>query len=476
MLHKDTGSVSDGALLQLFISQRDEAAFEALVRRHGPMVAGVCRRVLRNLHDAQDAFQATFLVLVRKANSVHPREMVGNWLYGVALRTALEAKRAAARRRARERKAGEMPRANKGNAAWEELLPALDEELARLPDKYRVALVLCDLEGKSRKEAAFQLGWPEGTVASRLVRARTMLAKRLAPYGRALSSGAVAGLLSQNAASACMSSGWIVSTVKAASQLAAGHAANGVISANVAALIEGVSKAMLLSKIKIATALLMSLVLGCYGLGMLIQSTSDGASSLRAAASQPAPDEKPAGKKNRNPLGKSASRAADDNAPKKEATAAKPEKQGADKGKTDKEKIQGTWIIVSLKAWDDKGKEAEGEAVDKIAQLIKEKKLKVMFTGEKLTISGFGDEMHSSNYKLDPSKKPKTIDAVSDKETRKGIYSLDGKELKLCFGTTEFQRSSPDDKEKVIPGARPKDFTKQPGAELWVCNYVGPAK
>jgi len=145
------------------------------------------------------------------------------------------------------------------------------------------------------------------------------------------------------------------------------------------------------------------------------------------------------------------------------------------KGKTDQEKIQGTWIVVSLKVRDDKGKELEGEQVDKFAQLIKEKKLKVMFTGEKLTYSGFPDEMASFNYKLDPSKKPKTIDVVDDKEPQKGIYSLDGKELRLCSGGTNHQTHFPD-KEKVTPGARPKDFTNQPGAVLLVCQYEGPAK
>src|SRR5208283_330735 len=152
------GGMSDGELLQYFIDQQEEAAFEALVRRHGPMVLGVCRRVLNQAEDAEDAFQATFLVLVRKAASIVPREMVGNWLYGVAYRTARKAKAAAARRHLKEREVRHMPHPEPtGDEMWQELRPLLDRELHRLPDKYRVPVVLCDLEGKTRKEAARQL-------------------------------------------------------------------------------------------------------------------------------------------------------------------------------------------------------------------------------------------------------------------------------------------------------------------------------
>src|SRR5262249_40853037 len=148
-----------------FLERRDEAALAALVKRHGPMVWGVCRRLLSH-HDAEDAFQATFLVLVRKAASVVPRRMVGNWLYGVAHHTALQARRTAARRKARERQVTEMPEpAVTDQDLWRDLRPLLDEALSRLPDKYRAVIVLCDLEGKTRRETAGQLGVPEGTVA-----------------------------------------------------------------------------------------------------------------------------------------------------------------------------------------------------------------------------------------------------------------------------------------------------------------------
>ncbi len=253
------GGLSDGQLLECFITQRDEAAFEALIRRHGPMVLGVCRRVLTNPQDAEDAFQATFLVLVRKAASIRQRELVGNWLYGAAYRAALEAKGVRARRRSRERQVSAMPEPAVVEQAQvrQDLRPVLDQELSRLADKYRVPVVLCDLEGRTRKEVARQLAVPDGTLSSRLATGRRMLAKRLARRGLTLSGGAVALALSQNAASAGVPTSLVVSTVKAAATVAAGHAAAGVISAKVAALTEGVLKAMLLTKLKIATAVLL---------------------------------------------------------------------------------------------------------------------------------------------------------------------------------------------------------------------------
>ncbi len=246
-----------------------EAAFEALLRRHGPMVLGVCRRLLQNEADAEDAFQATFLVLVRKAASIQPRGLVGHWLYGVAYKTALKAKAATARRRAREREVGAMPRTEASGEVWPHLLALLDQELHGLPDKYRMPIVLCDLEGKTRKETARQLGWAEGTVASRHVRARVRLAKRLARHGLALSSAALALALSPNAAWACVPTSLAVSTIKAATLVAAGRAAAGVISAQVAALTEGVLRAMLLTKLKIATALVLAVSLVAAGAGLL---------------------------------------------------------------------------------------------------------------------------------------------------------------------------------------------------------------
>jgi RNA polymerase sigma factor (sigma-70 family) len=235
---------TDGDLLRTFIERRDETAIAALIERHGPMVWGVCRRLLSH-HDAEDAFQATFLVLVRKSASIVPREMVGNWLYGVAHQTALQACRTAARRRTREVQVTVMPDAEaEQRDQWRDVQPLLDQELSRLPEKYRTVIVLCDLEGRTRKEVARQLVCPEGTIAARLARARAMLAKRLTRRGVTLSGGALAAVFSQETASAVVPISVVASTIKAASMFAAGPvAAIGAISVRVAALTEGVLKA-----------------------------------------------------------------------------------------------------------------------------------------------------------------------------------------------------------------------------------------
>src|SRR5262245_36587393 len=268
VLLRDGAGLTDGQLLGAYISSRDQTALAALVRRHGPMVWGVCRRVLRNYHDAEDAFQATFLVLVRKAASIVPRAMVANWLYGVAHQTALKARTTAAKRKERERQVTQMPEpAAAEQDLWRDLQPLLDDELSRLPDKYRVVIVLCDLEDKPRKEAARQLGVPEGTVAGRLARARALLAKRLARRGVTLSGGALAaGVRSQNGESAGVPTSVMSSTIKAASLFAAGQAA-GMISVKVAALTDGVLKAMFLTKLKTATAVLLVMAIGIGGAG-----------------------------------------------------------------------------------------------------------------------------------------------------------------------------------------------------------------
>src|SRR5262249_6874600 len=158
---------------------------------HGPMVLGVCRRLLRHEQDAEDAFQATFLVLARRARSVLKRESVGSWLYGVAYRIALQARVVRARRRAREKQGAEMPQSVVMPAEPQDWLVLLDQELAGLPEKYRAVVVLCDLEGLPRREAARQMGLPEGTLSSRLATARQLLAKRLARYGLGLPAAAL---------------------------------------------------------------------------------------------------------------------------------------------------------------------------------------------------------------------------------------------------------------------------------------------
>src|SRR5262249_22586788 len=268
LLRQDEAHLTDGELLGCFLSRRDESAFEALLRRHGPMVLGVCRRVLRNEADAEDAFQATFLVLVRKAATIRPRGMVGNWLYGVAHTTALKARAMNTRRLTREREAALPPKPEATAETQRQLHALLDQELKVLPDKYRAAIVLCDLEGKTRQDAARHLGVPDGTLAARLARGRVMLAKRLTRRGLAVSGASLEVVMAQFAASASVPPSVVSSTINAATVFAAGQAASGAISPAVAILTEGVLKSMLLSKLKIATAVLVAAVLLVAGISL----------------------------------------------------------------------------------------------------------------------------------------------------------------------------------------------------------------
>lgn len=288
VLLPDGAGLGDGELLGRFIERHDEAAFAVLVNRHGPMVWGVCSRMLYQ-HDAEDAFQATFLILVRKAASIRSKETVGNWLYGVAHQTALQAQRTAARRRAREVQVTAMPDAETVQKdQWADVQPLLEDELSRLPDIYRAVIVLCDLESRTRKEVACQLGVPEGTVAGRLARARTMLAKRLTQRGVTLSGGALAAVLAQQAVLAGAPHSVVASTIKAAHMVAVGKAATtGAISVKVAVLTEGVMKAMLFSKLKALGAVVLMLGVLATGTPILTCRTSAGQDDEKPTAEKP---------------------------------------------------------------------------------------------------------------------------------------------------------------------------------------------
>jgi RNA polymerase sigma factor (sigma-70 family) len=254
------GEHSDGQLLGRFVTRRDEAAFAALLARHGPLVLGVCRQVLRNPHDAEDAFQATFLVLARKAAAIHRYESLAAWLYRVALNIARSARTSTARRRAHEREAALMPhpvRADDGlSPEWQ---PLLHEEVNRLPAKYRVPVVLCYLEGKTHDETAQQLGWPLGTVKGRLARARDLLRGRLVRRGVTLLPAGL-GLLSRGAAEAAVPDALAASTARAA--LAGGG------SAPVVTLVEGVLRAMFLTRVKMVV--LVGLAVAALGSGGML--------------------------------------------------------------------------------------------------------------------------------------------------------------------------------------------------------------
>src|SRR5262245_22702944 len=265
-----TRDLSDAQLLEQFASERDEAAFAALMCRHGGLVWRVCRQVLHQEQDAEDAFQASFLVLATKAASLCRGQGLGNWLHGVAYRVAMNARRKAMRRQAHEsRKAAATPRALPAADALHELQTLLHEEINHLPAKYRVTVVLCGLEGKSKSEAARELGWKEGTVSGRLARAREMLKARLARRGVLLSAAWAATILGAEAGAAVIPSTLVGATTDAARHLAAGKALTaGIVSSQVATLLKGALQAMSLTKRKLALTFVLGLVLLGAGAGM----------------------------------------------------------------------------------------------------------------------------------------------------------------------------------------------------------------
>jgi RNA polymerase sigma factor (sigma-70 family) len=279
-------ALSDGQLLLRFVRRRDEDAFAALVGRYGPLVLGVCRRLLPEGHDAEDAFQATFLVLVRKAASLDRDVPLANWLYTVAYRLALKVRAQAARRKARERRVAEM-RSDEVPVAADvaDVLPVLDEELQALPEKYRAPLLLCYLQGRTNAEAARDLGWRPGSMSRRLARGRELLRQRLVKRGVALSGAGLAVLLAQRGAAA-VPAALARGAVRAGMLTAGGAALTAATSARVAALVEGMVKEMFLLKLKVVAAVL--LVLGLAGAGAAVWPAPPKAA--------PAAEEAPAGR------------------------------------------------------------------------------------------------------------------------------------------------------------------------------------
>jgi RNA polymerase sigma factor (sigma-70 family) len=255
--------LTDSQLLERFAKRKDEAAFAVLVKRHGPMVLAVCRRLLQNNHDADDAFQATFLVLVRKAALIAQPELLANWLYGVAYRVAVKARIRAARRSEHERR---TPAMQLDDPLLEvnsrELRAVLDAEMNHLPEKYRAPLVLCYLEGKTNEEAARQLGWPTGSISGRLARARDLLRKRLVRRGLALSAAGFAMLLSKNTATAAVPESLLECTVRGAVLFThSTPVAASAISPSVSSLTEEVLDALRFGGVKKKVIQLFTLVL-----------------------------------------------------------------------------------------------------------------------------------------------------------------------------------------------------------------------
>lgn len=271
------GASADAALLQRFCASRDEAAFAEIVRLHGPMVMGVCRRLLGSSADADDAFQAVFLVLARKASDIDPPTMLGHWLYGVAYRTASKARAAAATRLRKEKEVLAMASSSTGfpttaegldPAALRELREIVDQEISALPRAYRQPIVACHLQGLSRAEAARQLNLNEGTLSSRLARGREMLAASLRRRGLAPAAIAVIVALNARTASAAVAPELAAATVRAATAYASAASTSAALSASSSAgasaaatsLAAAVLKTMALARLKLAgliTALLL---------------------------------------------------------------------------------------------------------------------------------------------------------------------------------------------------------------------------
>jgi RNA polymerase sigma-70 factor (ECF subfamily) len=379
----------DGQLLERFVAGGDERAFEALLRRHGPMVLGVCRRILGNAHDAEDAFQATFLVLARRASAVVPREAVGGWLHGVAHRTASKARGATARRRVRETPLADVPHpVAPPERGCPDLAALLDRELSRLPEQYRLPIVLCDLEGRTRREVARQLNLPDGTLSNRLARGRQLLCRRLEGCGLAVTVSTLAALLTPGAAPA------------APATLAKALTPGGACLPEVIALSEGVLRDMVLPKLKIATAVLM-LAAVTAATGVLWQARAD------------RPDE---GKKARA-----------DPEPKRDVEKA---------AKQDLKKLQGTWYAVGGAYLGKANPEKDLKAVMKGNQWQK-----LVITGDRFAWgSAIEDPFRKGTVKLDPTKKPRQMDLIYEENgktlTHRCIYEVDradGDRFTLCL-------------------------------------------
>jgi RNA polymerase sigma factor (sigma-70 family) len=365
---------SDAALLKRFVTCHDEAAFAALVARHGPMVFGVCRRLLRHRQDAEDAFQATFLILVRKAAAISRRELLGNWLYGVAARVAARARLVATRCQARE--TADMERiatATREPAKAMDMSAVIDEEVQRLPAKYRGPVVLHYLQGRTSEEVAGEMRCPIGTIKTRLSRAREMLRKRLSRRGLALSTAAFSAALLAEASAASLPPALIHSTLKAA--------AGGFVSAQAAELAKGVLHTMFVTKMKILAALVLALAVIAGGAGVF---------AYHSLAT--------------------------------EADVKKTDKENIKK--TDKENIQGAWKVVSVRINGQDPKDGEGERI---------KKSTFKITTDKMIVK-FNDETREHTYKLDLAVKPKTIDIITDQgDGADGIYKLEGDTLTICI-------------------------------------------
>ncbi len=403
---------SDGELLQRFAAHRDEAAFAGLVERHGPLVLGVAQRVLHHVHDAEDVFQAAFLVLARRAAALDKRRSITGWLYTVAYHLALRVQSNLARCRAVQTQVAKMPKVeHQTEEIWREVSPALDEELNRLPEKYRAVFLLCYVDGKTHAEAAAELGWPKGTVAGRLSRARELLRARLTRRGVTLSAGVLASVVSANAQVA-PAPALAAAAIKAGVMFAAGKAL--ATSAQVIKLANEGLHAMLWSKLRTTAIVLLAAVAAIAGGSLLAR---EALAAKEPAAQQPA--------------------------------APKPDSAPARKPAGDVEKLQGVWRLVS-ETHATKSKPIVFES----ANLERQDGLrKLMITGNNLAAESKFRLEEKGSFKLDETAKPKVIDLTFGEKdalgtaSLLGIYHVEGDTLSICY--------------RIVPWDQPKERPRE---------------
>jgi RNA polymerase sigma factor (sigma-70 family) len=424
------GELTDAELLQRFTVQRDQTAFAALMHRHGPMVLSVCQGILQNVHDAEDTFQATFLVLVRKPKTIAKPASLASWLHGVAYRLAMKARAEAARRHARERLVVAMPHGDlHEEAIWRDLRPILHQEIDRLPEKYRLPFVLCYLEGKTNAEAAALLGRPKGTILSSLARARERLRSRLTRRGVALTSGMLVALVSQHAARAAVSATLAESTLRAALLFASGSGAVGGIATPLLAAAQGLLREAFVAKLKLTVALLLAVSVTGTGAVVWVYRAAAGVhedivTDLTMPTNRTQGNSTPAAPKSADPV-------------------------------EDRDRLQGAWVVSAAEQY--------GRRIN----LLDDRRL--VFAGNRFTLSGGRGEVRGiipgaelkGEFTLERTS-PRRIELKQDDLKRiwqlqrswhlRGTYEFEGDILRVRLNQT-------------FAGEQPAGFTTKPSSE-----------
>lgn len=390
-LGSKTTSAEDGQLLECFVQQRDEYAFAELVSRHGPLVFGLCRRLLGNVQDAEDVFQATFLVLARRAATIRKPQSLSCWLHGVAYRLAIKAKAEANKRRTHERRAASPADSSEMDLSWREVRGLLDEELQRLPEKQRLPLVMCYLEGLTQDEASQRLGWPRGTLKRRLESGRERLRLRLTQRGVSLGASLFAAALTESASRGAVPMALRSATMRAAMQFLS-HQTAALAVTPAALLAKGALQTMLTTKLKIASVVLLLLACAGFGASQLVQRRST--SQVAAADKEADRSKKPADKA-----------------------------KIVDEVQEQLRKMRGTWATTTMVNSFVNGEPRPPREIT-VKFIIAEDK--IIQLGE----DGFIDQEYT--IRLDPKQKPKAIDLISHQiGTLMGIYRLEGDSLKI---------------------------------------------